>query len=163
MTHTQSTQHEGDRGQLVNLLRVAAEPTVDLGTRHIAAITFKNAVRRRWDPSEGGALFCGVRAGACGRVWGRAGACGACGVQRWPSLLRVNCSTPRLAQMFAHSTSHLISSLASPNPLAAAGTYPPLDEADKGLVRDNMLEALLRCVPGGGIGNGGRCVWVDGG
>jgi len=47
-------QHEGDRGQVVNLLRIAAEPSVDLGIRHIAAITFKNTVKRRWDPEEDG-------------------------------------------------------------------------------------------------------------
>ncbi|KAI8465003.1 MAG: armadillo-type protein [Monoraphidium minutum] len=73
-------QHEGDRGLVVSLLRVAAEPSVDLGVRHIAAITFKNAVKRRWDPEKG-------------------------------------------------------------------GSYSPLAEDDKAVVRDNMLEALLRAPP----------------
>jgi hypothetical protein len=51
-----SPQHEGDRGHAVNLLRVAAEPTVDVGVRHMAAIAFKNAAKRRWDPSDGAQL-----------------------------------------------------------------------------------------------------------
>lgn len=73
-------QHEGDRGQVVNLLRIAAEPSVDLGIRHIAAITFKNAVKRRWDPEKD-------------------------------------------------------------------GSYTPLADEDKHVVRDNMMEALLRAPP----------------
>lgn len=73
-------QHEGDRGQVVSLLRIAAEPSVDLGVRHIAAITFKNAVKRRWDPEKD-------------------------------------------------------------------GSYTPLAAEDKAVVRDNMLEALLRAPP----------------
>lgn len=37
-------------GQLVNLLRVAVEESLDVGIRQVAAITFKNAVRKDWDP-----------------------------------------------------------------------------------------------------------------
>lgn len=46
---------------MVSLLRIAAEPTVDLGIRHIAAITFKNAVKRRWDPERDGERGAGRR------------------------------------------------------------------------------------------------------
>ncbi|CAL5220954.1 g3058 [Coccomyxa viridis] len=40
-------------GQLVNLLRVAVEDSLDVGIRQVAAITFKNATRKDWDPLEG--------------------------------------------------------------------------------------------------------------
>ncbi|KAK9813831.1 hypothetical protein WJX73_000701 [Symbiochloris irregularis] len=48
-------QFQHSKGQLVNLLRVAVEPSLDLGTRQAAAITFKNLVRHDWaadDPSS---------------------------------------------------------------------------------------------------------------
>ena len=38
-------------GQLVNLLRVAVEDSLDIGLRQVASITFKNLVRKDWDPS----------------------------------------------------------------------------------------------------------------
>ena len=41
-------QFQHSKGQLVNLLRVAVEPSLDQGTRQAAAITFKNLVRRDW-------------------------------------------------------------------------------------------------------------------
>ena len=44
-------QFQHVQGQLVNLLRVAVEDSMDLGLRQIAAITFKNLVRKDWDPS----------------------------------------------------------------------------------------------------------------
>ena len=37
------------RGGLVNILRVALEDGMDPSVRQIAAITFKNAVRRDWE------------------------------------------------------------------------------------------------------------------
>ena len=37
-------------GQLVNLLRVAVEDSLDVGIRQVAVITFKNAVKKDWDP-----------------------------------------------------------------------------------------------------------------
>ena len=40
-------------GQLVNLLRVAVEDSLDVGIRQVAAITFKNATRKDWDPLGG--------------------------------------------------------------------------------------------------------------
>lgn len=47
-----AAQHEQLPGQAVQLLRVAAEDTVDAGIRHMAAITFKNLVKRSWEKSE---------------------------------------------------------------------------------------------------------------
>jgi hypothetical protein len=47
-------QHETSRGQLVNLLRVAAEPSVDLGVRQVACITFKQTAKRHWEPEREG-------------------------------------------------------------------------------------------------------------
>lgn len=41
------------RGQVVNLLRVALEDSVDPSVRQVAAISFKNLVRRDWAPNEG--------------------------------------------------------------------------------------------------------------
>ena len=35
----------------MNLLRVAVEDSLDVGLRQVAAITFKNLVRKEWDPS----------------------------------------------------------------------------------------------------------------
>ena len=46
-------QFQHVQGQLVNLLRVAVEDSMDIGLRQIAAITFKNLVRKDWDPSGG--------------------------------------------------------------------------------------------------------------
>ncbi|KAG1660790.1 hypothetical protein FOA52_011331 [Chlamydomonas sp. UWO 241] len=47
-------QHEVAQGQVVNLLRVAAEETVDAAVRQVAAISFKNLVKKNWEaPSEG--------------------------------------------------------------------------------------------------------------
>ncbi|GFH09662.1 ARM repeat-containing protein [Haematococcus lacustris] len=43
-------QHEASKGQVINLLRVAAEESVDIAVRQVAAITFKRLVRRSWDP-----------------------------------------------------------------------------------------------------------------
>lgn len=48
------SQHEAAPGQVVNLLRVAAEPSVDLGVRQVAAISFKNIAKRNWVPDAGG-------------------------------------------------------------------------------------------------------------
>jgi hypothetical protein len=49
-----SKQHETSRGQLVNLLRVAGEPSVDLAVRQVASITFKHAAKRHWEPEKEG-------------------------------------------------------------------------------------------------------------
>lgn len=50
-------QFQHSKGQLVNLLRVAVEPSLDLGTRQAAAISFKNLVRRDWAAGEGQCLI----------------------------------------------------------------------------------------------------------
>jgi len=42
-------QHDAVPGQVVNLLRVAAEDSVDMGIRQQAVIAFKNLVKRSWD------------------------------------------------------------------------------------------------------------------
>lgn len=47
------SQHEALPGQAVQLLRVAAEESVDSGVRHVAAIAFKNFVKRSWEPPQG--------------------------------------------------------------------------------------------------------------
>ena len=44
-------QFQHEQGQLVNLLRVAMEDSLDIGLRQVAAITFKNLVKKEWDPS----------------------------------------------------------------------------------------------------------------
>lgn len=47
-------QHKHSRGQIVNLLRVAMEESLDPSVRQVAAISFKNAVKRDWDsPLDG--------------------------------------------------------------------------------------------------------------
>ena len=48
MLHALQFQHVP--GQLVNLLRVAVEDSLDVGIRQVAVITFKNAVKKDWDP-----------------------------------------------------------------------------------------------------------------
>lgn len=50
-------QHETSRGQLVNLLRVAGEPSVDTAVRQVASITFKQAAKRHWEPEKEGEVF----------------------------------------------------------------------------------------------------------
>jgi hypothetical protein len=47
-------QFQHEQGQLVNLLRVAVEDSLDVGLRQVAAITFKNLVKQEWDPSGAG-------------------------------------------------------------------------------------------------------------
>ena len=47
-------QFQHSPGQLVNLLRVAVEESVDMGTRQAAAISFKNLVRKDWAAGEEG-------------------------------------------------------------------------------------------------------------
>lgn len=47
-------QHETSKGQLVTLLRVAGEPTVDIAVRQVASITFKQAAKRHWEPETEG-------------------------------------------------------------------------------------------------------------
>ncbi|BDA47636.1 Importin-7 [Coccomyxa sp. Obi] len=46
-------QFQHVEGQLVNLLRVAVEDSLDVGIRQVAAISFKNLVRKDWDPQGG--------------------------------------------------------------------------------------------------------------
>eukprot|EP00887_Chlorella_sp_A99_P003658 scaffold7.g3658.t1 len=48
-------QHKHAPGQLVNLLRVALEDSVDPAVRQVAAISFKNVVRQGWQAEEGAA------------------------------------------------------------------------------------------------------------
>ena len=47
-----SPQHEQTKGQAVSLLRVSAEESVDISVRQVASISFKNLVRRSWEPDE---------------------------------------------------------------------------------------------------------------
>ena len=49
------SQHEAERGFVWNLLRVSAEASLELSLRQMAAIAFKRAVERRWEPSSKGA------------------------------------------------------------------------------------------------------------
>lgn len=70
-------QHEGSRGQIVNLLRVAAEPSAALDLRQVAAITFKNICRKNWEPKEGVYFFIEAQQGG----WMPHSACNA-----WPLL-----------------------------------------------------------------------------
>jgi hypothetical protein len=66
-------QHKYARGQIVNLLRVALEESVDPAVRQVAAISFKNLVKRDWE-AEGawGRRFAGWRQEPCraeARCW----------------------------------------------------------------------------------------------
>uniref|UniRef100_A0A7R9YU85 Importin N-terminal domain-containing protein n=1 Tax=Chlamydomonas euryale TaxID=1486919 RepID=A0A7R9YU85_9CHLO len=47
-------QHEAVQGQAVNMLRVAAEEQVDAAVRQVAAISFKNLVKKYWEPASPG-------------------------------------------------------------------------------------------------------------
>lgn len=47
-----TSQAELVPGQIVALLRVAAEGTVDAAVRQVAAIAFKNLVRRSWENED---------------------------------------------------------------------------------------------------------------
>jgi hypothetical protein len=113
---------------VVNLLRVAAEPTVDLGIRHIAAITFKNAVKRRWDPEKDGAQ------------WGLGGRGRRRRNQDWSDAA----AAPRLTAP----------TFPARHPPLLPGAYTPVVDEDKRLVRDNMLDALLKWERRGGDGCG---------
>jgi hypothetical protein len=66
-------QFQHSPGQLVNLLRVAVEESVAMGTRQAAAISFKNLVRRDWEgtgaPGPGG--HAPAQAGREAVVWHR--------------------------------------------------------------------------------------------
>ena len=44
-------QYKHARGQVVNLLRAAVEPSLDLAIRQQAAIIFKQLCRSEWDPA----------------------------------------------------------------------------------------------------------------
>ena len=46
-------QHDAAPSQAVNLLRVAAEASIDLGVRQQGAIAFKNLVKKSWDVGGG--------------------------------------------------------------------------------------------------------------
>jgi hypothetical protein len=50
-----AVQHKHARGQIVNLLRVALEDSVDPAIRQVAAISFKNAAKRDWEGEGVGA------------------------------------------------------------------------------------------------------------
>lgn len=66
MSHDQSQRQQAEqhlkqaeavKGQAVNLLRVAAEESVDPAVRQVAAISFKNLCRRSWDVEEGSSTY----------------------------------------------------------------------------------------------------------
>uniref|UniRef100_A0A061RWK7 Putative importin-7 n=1 Tax=Tetraselmis sp. GSL018 TaxID=582737 RepID=A0A061RWK7_9CHLO len=46
------TQHQHAKGQIVNLLRASVEDGVEETVRQVAAISFKNAIKRGWDSTE---------------------------------------------------------------------------------------------------------------
>ncbi|KAF8071226.1 SAD2 [Scenedesmus sp. PABB004] len=48
-------QAELQQGQVVNLLRVAGEPSVDISVRQVASISFKQVAKRHWEPEKDGA------------------------------------------------------------------------------------------------------------
>lgn len=50
---TRLQQHELSKGQVVNLLRVAGEPTVDISVRQVASISFKQVSKKYWEPEKG--------------------------------------------------------------------------------------------------------------
>lgn len=51
-------QYELAPGHVVNLLRVAGEPSVDLGVRQVASISFKQVAKRHWEPNGGDPPCC---------------------------------------------------------------------------------------------------------
>ena len=44
-------QYQHAPGHMTSLLRVAVEDSVDPSIRQVAAITFKNLVKKDWDPA----------------------------------------------------------------------------------------------------------------
>ena len=48
--HNFVTQYQHQPGHLTGLLRVAVEPSLDVGVRQVAAISFKNLVKADWEP-----------------------------------------------------------------------------------------------------------------
>ena len=57
LTNIELLQFQHARGQLVNLLRIAVEPTLTQGVRQVAAISFKNLVKQSWDPAGAQPVF----------------------------------------------------------------------------------------------------------
>jgi hypothetical protein len=66
-THLPLPQHETSKGQLVHLLRVAGEPSVDLAVRQVASISFKQTAKRHWEPERPSELLLGATAAAARR------------------------------------------------------------------------------------------------
>ena len=116
-------QNETVKGQVVNLLRVAAEESVDPAVRQVASISFKNLVKKAWDrPGDDRCTYGGVGAHA-----------------------------------HVHAPSPCMGGSAPTQPcfLAADGSADYLIPADdKHLVRENLLESLIRWLGG----RGWRCL-----
>lgn len=117
-----AAQHESLPGQLVNLLRVAAEGGVEPATRQVAAITLKNLVRRSWEVT-GGRGGCGARSGG--------------GAQPPRSV----CRAQQLGRCSPHQPPGVPTVAAEPSDIKQASAE------DQALVRGSLFEALLRCAP----------------
>lgn len=123
------------RGQVVNLLRVALEDSVDAPVRQVAAISFKNLVKRDWSVE-----------GASSNLLQRRTECTAAGELqsgrrrgwRWASDVGRQlgtCAAP------AH-LSHFPPAVAAA--AAAEGKVSPLAEEDKAAVREVMVDGVTR-------------------
>lgn len=137
-------QHKHARGQVVNLLRVALEDSVDPAVRQVAAISFKNLVKRDW-----------AAEGAC--CWGK----GPTGdAQCWLAVLpQRGCAKRRFhkavlsallpsccAAFLCHCSRSPLADAPVPLHCAAAaeGKQSPLADEDKAAVREVMLEGVTR-------------------
>jgi hypothetical protein len=107
-------QHKHAPGQLVNLLRVALEESVDASVRQVAAISFKNVVKRDWQAA-------GERRRGRRRAPARARLC----KSRQPP-------HPGPARRLA------------PCAAGAEGKVSPIPEEDKAAVREALVEGVVR-------------------
>ena len=117
-------QYKHARSQVVNLLRAAVEPSLDLAIRQQAAIMFKQLCATEWDPDGTSQLNAQV----------------ARRVQQLLLLLLDSCLTlggSSAAKATAHAQSDDVSD-------AAEGDCQ-LHPEDMALVRDNLLTSIVRC------------------
>ena len=115
----------------MNLLRVAVEDSLDVGIRQVAAITFKNATRKDWDPL--GDLPDRLLHTFC-----------------MPQSRALPCPSPLccLAQDPHPSTSRLGTVHKATMHLSClAEGSSPIPDSDKAAVRDNLLEGVMRAPP----------------
>jgi hypothetical protein len=159
-------QNEQLPGQAVQLLRVATEDSVDPGIRTMGAISFKNLVKRSWERPEhetgedgpvqktflGGARQGSVVPAGCKQQRVTSQDALEALITSQPihrSLQRRRTARQQCSRYLArpHGFSveiacHSVSALLL---LAGSSAQFLISDADKALVRGNLLEALIRC------------------